>query len=107
MDKAKALTICQGGNSRSVALAYVLKYKYGVDALACSWEQNSPATIKMLCEWADVVFVMQPKFIDAVDSEYRAKVKVIDVGEDRWFNGLHPELTQLCDTLLIAAGKNG
>jgi predicted protein tyrosine phosphatase len=101
--KAKALTICQGGNSRSVALAYVLKYKYGVDALACSWETNTPETIKMLCEWAEAIFVMQPQFIESVPSDSRCKVKVIDVGPDKWFNGLHPELVALCDTLIKKA----
>jgi len=98
--KRKALCICQGGNSRSVALAYLLKYRYDVDALACSWEKNTTDTIAMLCNWSETIFIMQPAFREFVPEQYRAKIQVIDVGEDRWFNGLDPELLELCGELL-------
>ncbi len=97
--------MCQGGNSRSVALAYLLKYKYGVDALACSWEKNSEATRRMLFGWADKIFIMQAHFLEHVPAEFRTKTQVIDVGPDVWFNGLDPELVALCDELLNSKAK--
>jgi hypothetical protein len=105
--KRKALCICQGGNSRSVALAYLLKYYYDVDALACSWEKNTSETIAMLCDWAETIFVMQPEFREFVPEQYRGKIQVVDVGEDRWFNGF-PELLDLCSELLqrLSQGLN-
>ena len=96
----KILCICQGGNVRSVACGYVLKYMYGVDAVAASWEKNSPETLDMLCRWADAIFVMQPEFVEKVYEPYRTKVHVIDVGPDVWFNSLHPELIDKVNGLL-------
>lgn len=92
--------MCQGGNSRSVALGYVLKYELGIDALACSWEKNTPETRDMLCRWADRIIVMQSMFVDKVPLEFYEKVTVYDVGEDRWFNSLHPELLGICQGMV-------
>lgn len=96
----KVLCICQGGNSRSVACAYVLKYFFNQDALACSQEKNTPETIEMLCSWADHICVMQPQFGEVVPEKYREKVTVIDVGPDVWCNGLHPDLVNKVGMLL-------
>ena len=46
----KVFCLCAGGVSRSVGLAFVLKYHYGHDAIAGSYEKNSPETIDMLCQ---------------------------------------------------------
>ena len=100
MAASKVLTMCQGGNSRSVGCAYLLKYEYGFDALACGWEKNSSETITMLCKWADWIMVMEPQFKDYVPVQYHGKIAVVDVGPDRWFNSLHPELLDLCNKLL-------
>lgn len=96
----KVVTMCQGGNSRSVACGFLLKYKYGMDAIACSWQKNSPETLKMLFEWADAIIIMQEIFRQFVPVEFHPKLYVIDVGEDIWANGLHPDLIQKCDGLL-------
>jgi hypothetical protein len=94
--KTKYLCICQGGNSRSVAMAYVLKYALDGDALSCSAEKNTSETIKMLGEWADKIIIMQPGFIGVVPLELRDKVLCVNVGPDVWCNGLHPDLANLC-----------
>src|SRR6266849_2021611 len=96
----KVVCMCQGGNSRSVACGYLLKYEYGIDTLACSWERNSPATLKMLFEWADAVIVMETYFKQYVPEEYHHKLVVIDVGPDVWANGLHPDLLDKIRTVL-------
>jgi hypothetical protein len=89
--------MCQGGNCRSVACAYLLKYKYGMDALACSWEANSADTLKMLFQWADAIIVMEGWMKKKVPTDYHSKVFVIDVGQDVWMNGLHPDLIAKVD----------
>ena len=99
--KGKIVCICQGGNSRSVALAYLLKYHYKIDALACGWEKNTPETIAMLCEWADVVCILQKEFIQYVPEKYHSKVDVFDVGPDKWFNGLHPDLLNILQVMMV------
>lgn len=91
----KILTVCQGGNIRSVALACRLKSLHGHDALACSRESNSPETIKMLCTWADMVVVMEPEYADCIPMEFRGKLHICDVGPDRWGAAFRPELQDL------------
>jgi hypothetical protein len=55
------LVICRGGNTRSVAVAMLLKYKYNKDALTASIEKNSLSTLYMLAGWADRVLVMEDR----------------------------------------------
>lgn len=56
----KWLVACRGGNTRSTAIALLLKYKYGKDALAASIEKNTRTTLYMLTSWADKVLVTEP-----------------------------------------------
>src|ERR1019366_616161 len=88
----KILTMCQGGNVRSAALAWRLRYLHGHDPIACGWERNTPETIKMLCEWADMVVVMQTKFSQYIPMEFHHKLHVCDVGDDIWGHLWHPGL---------------
>ena len=98
-DNMKILCVCQGGNSRSVAMAYVLKYHFGHDALACSAEKNSAETLVYLYDWADKIIVMQPEFVGVIPLRMYEKVIRFDVGRDRWMNGLHPQLVHVCADL--------
>jgi cephalosporin hydroxylase len=91
--RLKMLAICEGGNVRSVGLAYVLK-DHGQDAVAAGWRFSSPETLAMLCAWADRIFVMQGEFADRVPLEHRPKVVVADVGPDRYGTPFHPELIE-------------
>ncbi len=91
----KVLTVCRGGSVRSVALGYVLKNLVKADAIACSWKHNSHDTINMLCEWADRIIVVQQHYVDRIPEPHRNKVRVYDVGSDRWYNSLHPQLLLL------------
>ena len=96
----KLLCLCQGGNSRSAGLAYVLKYGYGHDALAVGWHRNSDKTRAMLYKWADRIFIVQAEFMQYVPEPFRKKVTVYELGPDIWFNSLHPDLTAKCDALI-------
>lgn len=95
----KVLCMCQGGNSRSVGMAYLLKYFFNLDALSCSWEKNSQETINMLCKWADKIIVMEEKFKIYIPIGFKYKVLICDVGEDIWFK-ISDDLLRKCMSVL-------
>lgn len=97
--RQKILCVCQGGNSRSVHLAYLLKYRYGVDAIACGWEGNEPATVEMLCEWAERIIVVEAFMKPKVNEEFQHKVRIFDVGPDRFFQP-NVELLEIFDDMI-------
>lgn len=99
----KILCICQGGNVRSATLGFVLKYAYGVDALAAGWEKNSPDTLLMLNGWADHVLIVEESHREKLPEAMRERAILIPVGPDRWFMSLHPELLDICQKLLAQA----
>lgn len=94
--KGKVLCVCQGGNSRSVALAYLLKYGYDLDAVAIGWEGNSKETVNMLCGWADVIVLMEAYFKEKINTQFHDKVSICDVGPDRYFRGFNDDLLSQC-----------
>jgi hypothetical protein len=79
----RVLTLCRGGNTRSAAIAFLLKYKYKLDALAASLEKNSALTLELLGVWADYILVTElPHYHDlclAVPS-IRGKLHLLDLG---------------------------
>jgi predicted protein tyrosine phosphatase len=97
--KKKFLCVCQGGSCRSVALAFLFKYKYGQDSLACGWEGNTPETLNMLCEWADGIFILESHFKEKIDEKYHHKLSVYDVGPDRFFQ-INKELLSILDDMI-------
>jgi hypothetical protein len=104
----KVLCCCEGGNTRSVTLATLLKYYFrpsaGHDALAMAIGKNSPATKEMLYGWADRILVVDEGFVDDIPPEYRSKVTTIPIGRDNWGMSMHPELVPLAIRLLQEAG---
>ena len=102
--KYKVLTMCAGGNVRSVAAKYLLKYKYGHESLACGQDANTPDTIDTLCNWADYVIVMEPDYAKFVPEKYHTKLFCYDVGPDRFGYAFHPELCAIIDKMIIEQG---
>ena len=110
-DKRKVLCVCIGGTVRSVGIKDVLNGTYNCDALAASAIWQSDETLRMLCEWADLIVPVVPRdwphhacperdnkrWMESVmwDSKYDGKRKVLNVGEDVWCNARHPELRAL------------
>ena len=88
----KVLALCQKGNMRSVALAFLLKKEYKADALAAGLVTSSFDTINMLCQWADLVVVTDKKLFPLVPPGYKEKLLLWDVGTDRWFKGFSDDL---------------
>lgn len=99
--------MCQGGHVRSVALKYLLRYKFGVpDVIACGWEGNTPETRRMLFEWSDTIVIMQKHFAEHVPKEFHdnedgtRRLFCYDVGEDRFMNPFHPELQAMLEVMI-------
>lgn len=96
----KILCVCQGGTCRSVGLARVLKDRdvagRNHDAVAASWQWNSPQTLEMLGQWAELVVVMEPWMVERLPQPIRAKTAVCDVGPDRYGTPINPELVAQC-----------
>jgi hypothetical protein len=91
-------------------MADVLRNDHGVDALAASAINNTPETMAMLCNWADVIVPMEPQHDNKVPDQYQqkwrncvmwaavydAKRKVVDVGVDAWGNARDPRYRKIC-----------
>jgi predicted protein tyrosine phosphatase len=88
----KFLCICDGGNVRSAALAFVLHDELLHEAIPVGRLRVSPATMRMLCEWADIIVIMQPHMEECVPKEFKPKLRCVDVGADRYGVFVHPEL---------------
>lgn len=102
----KILTLCRGGQVRSVGAKYILSYKYGHDVIACGWESNSESTRELLYQWADYIIIMESKFEQYVPDKYKfneageRKLFCYDVGEDRFGYAFHLELQKILDGMI-------
>jgi galactitol-specific phosphotransferase system IIB component len=101
----KFLTVCAGGTVRSTALAHVLKYEFSQEAVPLSFDKLSQESLDFMAPWADYIVVMQPKFKHKFE-KWIEKVRVLDVGEDRWMNPLHPELVLIVSEIAEGWRKN-
>lgn len=85
------------GNSRSVALAWLLKKKYHADALAAGIDAQSRTTLRVLCDWAEIVILtdglLQDDLLITVP-ECESKLLIWDVGRDVWFKDFAEDLIQ-------------
>jgi len=90
---------------RSVALAYLLKKEYNVDALAMGMHTSSKETRDMLFRWCDWIILTSRRYLDLIPEEFRSKLKVWHVGTDRWFKGYDPDLMELFRTFLRTDDK--
>ena len=94
----RVLTVCQGGNVRSVMMRYLFNYKYGLDCLACGWEPNTVETKRMLFDWADMVICMQDGIREKLPEDVQTKAVTWDIGDDVW--GLNADLMEVCDSVI-------
>ena len=88
----RILCLCERGNSRSVALAWILKDHMGHNAIASGMRSMDDGTKKMLYEWADRIILVDKSFENEIPEEYKSKLKVWDVGPDRFFRGFEQSL---------------
>ena len=92
----KFVTVCEGGNVRSVCMALHLKDGLN-EAIATGWRFTTPETFKFLDNWADYFILMEKHFIEKIPKEIRHKCLFVDVGVDRFGNPFHEELMKLCE----------
>lgn len=97
----KFLCVCDGGNVRSQALAYVLHDLRGQEAIAVGRIRISKETMQYMCEWADTIVIMQPHMMESIPDLMRFKTVCCDVGVDRFGIYIHPELLEF-----VTAGAN-
>ena len=91
----KIVVLCQKGNMRSVALAWCLKKHLKHEAIATGFTVTSRRTRKMLYEWSDVIICVAGRYSHWVPEEYKHKLKIWDVGTDKWFKGFPNDLMSL------------
>lgn len=90
----KFLAICERGNSRSVCLAWMLKDVLQQDAFAMGIKAAGPETQEMLMDWAHYILLCDKTFEDLIPEKYKDKLKIFDVGPDRYFRGFEDSLIE-------------
>lgn len=90
----KILCICEHGNVRSVALAYLIKTIYTHEAISIGSKNTSESTMFILYEWADkIIFLDKNLFNKYTKLEKKVyNMQLLDVGEDIWHDPYHPNL---------------
>lgn len=93
----RILTVCAEGINRSVAAKWLLQYRtidgqHEHEALSVGINCTSEQTRQMLYDWADRIILLDARFAADIPTD---KLVVWDVGEDRFFNGFHPELIDI------------
>ncbi len=94
----KILTVCDQGNNRAVQFAHLLKYKYKADAIPVGLDTTSKETLDMLYTWADYIILTDKT--QKVPGEYTSKVKLWDVGEDRYPRPFNPVLLVIAKKMI-------
>lgn len=90
----KILTVCQRGNCRSVAAAYILKDRLGfADTIAMGIETASTETQNMLGNWADkILAVGQEDIFNRIPKQFEEKTYWVNIGPDMWHNPMNEYL---------------
>lgn len=100
----KILTVCAGGNVRSVTMARLLKYHHTYqqpNTLSVGVWIAPADTFDMLATWADLLLVCGEQTLwDRVPSKYYNKAYRVDVGLDRWDGAMAPELVDIMKAAL-------
>lgn len=108
----KFLIVCNHGNVRSVALARAIKdisfskpRPHPHEAIAVGAAITHGDTFRMLYDWADTIVWMADgmhleDFLQYVISNETIRVNriinlVSEIGPDKWFNPMHPELQEI------------
>jgi len=96
----KIVTMCRGGNVRSVAAKMILHRYYGHEVIAIGADNSSPSTKQFLFNWADKIVVMSSEFLSylryydedtKIDPsfvvncyDFTNKSLLLEVGNDVW-----------------------
>lgn len=97
----KIVTVCEQGNNRSLHAAYLMRYKRKVDGggfndvIPIGIKTSSPELQRNLFKWADWIILTDARFKSLISEEFYGKLKVWDVGPDRWPRPFNKELLQI------------
>lgn len=97
----KIVTVCSQGNNRSVHAAYMLRYRRKVDGggtndvIPIGIKTMSRETTMMLFNWADLIILTDKRYLPLLPENYGDKLRIWDVGEDRWPRPFDKELLSL------------
>lgn len=94
-ERKKILCVCEAGIVRSTSLAAHLKHDRGTplhDAIAIGWRLNSPEVMSLLCDWADMIIVMESYMREEIPFQFLSKVEVCDVGPDTYGSPFNNDL---------------
>jgi predicted protein tyrosine phosphatase len=91
------VTMCRGGNVRSVAAKMILSRYLKHEVVAIGADNTSQKTKEFLFNWADKIVVMSSneEILSKVPENRFNKVVLLDVGNDIWGNPFHEDLN-LC-----------
>lgn len=98
----KILTVCQRGNVRSVAAAYILKDQMEFsDTIAMGVETASLETQNILFNWADKILVVAGRDVyEKIPAEFIFKIEWLNIGPDIWQNPKSEDLLAKLNILL-------
>lgn len=95
--KQKILTVCQGGNVRSVSAATILKSR-GHEAIPVGHFHASDDTLSKMIGWADKVLILSEDAVTKapfMDNNVQGKIAQLDIGPDKWGDPFSPELVDI------------
>jgi hypothetical protein len=95
----KILCLGRKGDSRSVALAWLLKLK-GHDAIAVGMRCMGRDTRKMMLDWADKIILLHQKCQEGVPSKYWDKLTIWPIGRDVYFKEPDKRLVDVLNILI-------
>ncbi len=98
----RILCICEHGNNRSTNLATRLRYEYYAETIPIGTKRVSNKTMRMLCEWADYIIVVEARLVTDVLSEYKEKLQVWEIGPDTYPRPYNAELDAIVRKLVQA-----
>jgi hypothetical protein len=97
----KIVTICEQGNNRAIHAAYLMRYKRKVDGggfndvIPIGIKTSSLELQKMLFDWADWIILTDSQFRELIPHEYDTKLKIWNVGTDRFYRPFNKELLEI------------
>lgn len=95
----RILTICDQGNNRSVMFAHLLKYWWN-ECIAAGLKTNSPETLAMLYNWADLIILTEKEQYKEIHPDLNWKVLLLDVWPDNYPRPFNKELHEKVKILL-------
>jgi hypothetical protein len=105
MKDLKILCVCRSGNVRSVATKYCLNRKFYDDVIAVGCDKVSRETLRMLCEWADLILLAKPDHGKKIGQQFKHKInKGFTIGEDTYGSSVNLKLMEVVEYQLVKIG---